>query len=191
MRVWAARHEKVNSLTQCIQHSGALTSTHDETTFTTHSSKHEDIDSRGPRFGAAISSVLLLGVIFLALIDSTTAAFWLFVFIAALFAWGAIAGVKRHPYGLFFAFVIRPKLSASAELEPAQPPTFAQGIGFAVTGVGIGLHLLGVPYALVIAAAAAFAAAFLNAVFGYCIGCQLYVLLVRLGIGRRREKAAV
>ena len=45
------------------------------------------------------------------------------------------------------------------------------------------------PYGLVIAASAAFVAAFLNAAFGYCLGCQLYLLLVRAGVIRRQAAA--
>ena len=60
-----------------------------------------------------------------------------------------------------------------------------------MTGLGLLLHLAGVPWALPIAAAAAFVAAFLNAAFGYCLGCQMYLLLQRVGIvGRRRPASA-
>ena len=59
---------------------------------------------------------------------------------------------------------------------------FAQGVGLFVTGVGLVLHLAGVPWALPIAAALAFVAAFLNAAFGLCLGCQLYLLLQRGGL---------
>jgi hypothetical protein len=147
------------------------------------------IDPRAPRFGAGITAVLLLVTVFLGLGGFTTAAFVMLVIAAALFAWGAFAGIKRHPYGLVFKRVIRPRLAPPAELEDAAPPTFAQGIGLVVTGLGVILHLLGVPYALVIAAALAFIAAFLNSVFGYCIGCQIYLLLVRAGVIRRHRAA--
>jgi hypothetical protein len=59
-----------------------------------------------------------------------------------------------------------------------------------ITVIGFVLHLAAVPYALVIFAAMAFVAAFLNSVFDYCLGCQLYVLLVRAGlIGRSRSES--
>ncbi|MBB2956238.1 DUF4395 domain-containing protein [Pseudoclavibacter helvolus] len=151
------------------------------------------IDPRGPRFGAAITAVLLLVTVFLGLVApaATTFAerlaqpgFLLLVALSALFAWGAFAGIQRHPYGRIFAAVIRPRLAPPAETEDAAPPTFAQGVGFAVTLVGIVLHVLGVPLAVPVAAGAAFIAAFLNTVFGYCLGCQLYVLLLRVGVIR-------
>jgi hypothetical protein len=137
------------------------------------------IDPRGPRFGAGVTAVALLVVIALATSGAGGAAAGLLAVIVALFAWGAFAGIRRHPYGLVFAKVVRPRLSPPAELEDPAPPTFAQGVGLAVTAAGLVLHLAGVPLAVPISAAAAFVAAFLNAAFGYCLGCQLYLLLVR------------
>jgi len=157
------------------------------------------IDPRGPRFGAVITFILLGIDVILGLtgpsvqsgtswaVRITDPAFILLLVITLIFAWGSFAGISRHPYGLLFRALIRPRLSAPTELEDPIPPTFAQLIGFVVTSVGIVLALLGVPYGLVVAAAFAFIAAFLNGVFGYCLGCQIYVLLVRAGIlGRAR-----
>lgn len=153
------------------------------------------IDPRGPRFGAAITSVLLLVTVGLALVTPISAtavdrllepAALLLVVLVALFAWGAFAGIQRHPYGALFRALVAPRLGPPSEREDPAAPTFAQGVGLLVTGTGLVLHLLGVPGALAVAAAAAFVAAFLNAAFAYCLGCQMYVLLVRAGlIGRR------
>jgi hypothetical protein len=148
------------------------------------------IDPRGPRFGAAITGVLLLVTIVLGLTGATVAAFVLLAIVAAVFAWGSFAGVARHPYGLLFKALIRPRLGPPAELEDPAAPTFAQTVGLVVTAIGLVLALFAVPYGLVIAAAAAFVAAFLNSVFGYCIGCQMYLLLVRAGLVRRDEPSA-
>jgi len=140
------------------------------------------IDPRGPRFGAAITAVLLLVVVFLALTGASVAALVLLAVLAALFAWGAFAGADRHPYGLLFKEFVRPRLARPAETEDPAPPTFAQGVGLFVSLVGVVLGLLGLPYGVAAAAAAAFIAAFLNAVFDYCLGCQIYLLLVRAGV---------
>lgn len=145
------------------------------------------IDPRGPRFGAAITSVLLLITVFLALDASTAdAAFLLLAVITALFAIGAIFGNSKHPYGLFFKKFIRPRLSAPKELEDPRPPKFAQLIGLIVAGVGLILDAFSVPYGLAGAAAAAFIAAFLNAAFAFCLGCQIYVGLQRVGLIKQR-----
>jgi hypothetical protein len=155
-------------------------------TNTTGSNK--GIDPRGPRFGAAITGVLLLVVIGLWLSGLTVAATIVFLYITLVFAWGAFAGVQRHPYGLFFKAVIRPRLKPPTELEDPIPPTFAQGVGLVITGLGLILSLIpGVGLALPIAAGLAFIAAFLNSVFAYCLGCQIYLLLVRLGVLGRKN----
>jgi hypothetical protein len=146
------------------------------------------IDPRGPRFGAGITTVLLLVTIALGLqaplasdLGSRVAqpAFLVLALLTLLFAWGAFAGIARHPYGLIFKALVRPRLGAPAFLEAPAPPTFAQLIGFLVSATGIVLHLVGVPWGLVAAASVAFVAAFLNAVFGLCLGCEMYALLVR------------
>lgn len=150
------------------------------------------IDPRGPRFGAGITGILLLVTIGLWLGGLTLAAYIVFAYIVLVFAWGAFAGVQRHPYGLFFKAVIRPRLKPPTELEDPTPPTFAQGVGLVITLIGLLLAMLpGVELALPIAAGLAFIAAFLNSVFAYCLGCQIYLLLVRAGIlGKTRTPAA-
>ena len=145
------------------------------------------IDPRGPRFGAAITGVLLLVVIGLNLAGATLASVILFAAITAVFAWGAFAGITRHPYGLLFKKLVRPRLAAPTELEDPAPPTFAQGVGFVITLVGLVLGLLVSPFAIVVAASLAFIAAFLNSVFAYSLGCQIYLLLVRAGILARKS----
>ena len=141
------------------------------------------IDPRGPRFGAAITSVLLLVTVFLAL-DSATAgsAYVLLAVITGLFAIGAIFGNSKHPYGLIFKKFVRPRLVAPKELEDPRPPQFAQLIGLIVAATGLVLGALNVPYGVAGAAAAAFIAAFLNAAFAFCLGCQIYVGLQRIGL---------
>lgn len=160
------------------------------------------IDPRGPRFGAAVTTVLLAVTVVLALVGPSVAtgttlaerladpAFWLLAVITVLFAWGAFGGIQSHPYGRFFRAVIAPRLGKPSELENPKPPTFAQLIGFVISLVGLVLALIGVPYGMVVAAAVAFIAAFLNSVFNYCLGCQIYVLLARAGIVGRGGKTA-
>jgi hypothetical protein len=149
------------------------------------------IDPRGPRFSAGITAILFLVVIALALLEFGTAALVLAIYNAAVFLWGAVAGVQRHPYGLIFKNLVRPRLKPPVELEDPIPPTFAQGVGLFVSVVGIALYFVVGPIALVVAGAAAFVAAFLNSVFAYCLGCQIYLLLARAGIVGRKGAPAV
>ncbi|GAA2989310.1 hypothetical protein JOD63_001713 [Microbacterium terrae] len=117
-------------------------------------------------------------------------AFLLLLVIALLFLWGVLSP-RTAPWGALYRSLIAPRLSPPVDLEDPRPPRFAQGVGLFVTTLGLVLHLFGVPWALVVAAALAFVAAFLNAVFGLCLGCQLYLLLQRAGIvGRERPAAA-
>ncbi|TFD26801.1 DUF4395 domain-containing protein [Cryobacterium cryoconiti] len=141
-----------------------------------------DLDPRGPRFGAAITAGLLLVVVFLSLTGASVAALVGLAGLAALFAWGAFAGAGRHPYSMLFKRFVRPRLNPPVALESAAPPTFAQGVGLLVTLTGVVLGLVGVAPAVGVCAAIAFVAAFLNAVFDYCLGCQMYLLLVRAGL---------
>ena len=104
--------------------------------------------------------------------------------IALLFLWSVVSP-RTAPWGALYRAVIQPRLAPPTDLEDPRPPRFAQGVGLFVTSVGLLLHLAGVPLALPIAAALAFMAAFLNAAFGLCLGCQLWLLLQRVGfVGR-------
>ena len=157
------------------------------------------IDPRGPRFAAGITALLLLVDVFLGLttpLGATVAqragepAFLLLLVIALLFLWGVLSP-RTAPWGALYRSLVQPRLQPPTDLEDARPPRFAQGVGLFVVTIGLVLHLVGVPWALPVAAAAAFVAAFLNAVFGLCLGCQLYPLLQRAGvIGRERHAAA-
>jgi len=163
------------------------------------SERRSGIDPRGPRFAAGITALLLLVDVFLGLttpLGATVAeralepAFLLLVAIALLFLWSVVSP-RTAPWGALYRFLVQPRLKPPADLEDPRPPRFAQGVGLFVVAIGLVLHLAGVPWALPIAAAAAFVAAFLNAVFGLCLGCQLYLLLQRAGIlGRERPAAA-
>jgi hypothetical protein len=168
------------------------------------------IDPRGPRFAAGITAVLLLVDVFLGLTGLSTArtaegwaitsaslaerildpAFLLLLPVALLFLWGVLSP-RTAPWGALYRAAVGPRLAPAEELEDPRPPRFAQGVGLFVATVGLVLQLAGVPWALTFAAAAAFIAAFLNAVFGLCLGCQLYLLLQRAGIvGRARPASA-
>jgi hypothetical protein len=162
-------------------------------------SPRRGIDPRGPRVAAGITSVLLLVDVFLGLTTpigatvverATEPAFLLLVVIAALFLWGVVSP-HTAPWGALYRALIQPRLSPPTDLEDPRPPRFAQGVGLVVTTIGLILHLVGLPWALPVAAAAAFVAAFLNAVFGLCLGCQLYLLLQRAGVLGRERPATV
>ena len=134
------------------------------------------IDPRGPRFGAAITSGLLAITL---LLGTGPAATTLLALVALLFALGVTRGVQGTPQGLAFRTWVRPRLAPPSDLEDPRPPRFAQLIGLLVVAVGLFVTALGVPAGVPVAAALALVAAFLNAAFGLCLGCELYLLLRR------------
>lgn len=135
------------------------------------------IDPRGPRVGAALTAVLLVVVLLLG--DGVPATLLLGV-VAAGFAPGAVRGVGGTWQAWVFAHVVRPRLAPPTDLEDPRPPRFAQLVGLVITGLGVLLALLGVAAAVPVAAALALVAAVLNAAFGLCLGCELYLLGARL-----------
>ncbi len=136
------------------------------------------IDPRGPQFGAAITSVLLATVLLLA---PHPAAVALLGVQTVLFALGAGLGVPRTPYAWLFKTFVRPRLGAPGELEDVEPPRFAQAVGLAFAVVGLVGFLSGVTAVGLAATGLALTAALLNAVFRFCLGCELYLLIKRLG----------
>lgn len=135
------------------------------------------IDPRGPRFGAAVTSVLLVITL---LLGTGPAATILLAAVEVLFVVGTVRGVQGTLQGAVFRRWVRPRLAAPAALEDPRPPRFAQLVGLLVAGTGLILAGLGIPVGVPILAGVALVAAFLNAAFGLCLGCELYLLLRRL-----------
>jgi hypothetical protein len=135
------------------------------------------LDPRGPQFNAAVTMVVLVVVLITAGSAFGTA---LIALQAALFAWGAIAGVQRTVHAAVFKRLVRPRLSAPDHLEDPAPPRFAQAVGLVFTAVALVALLLGATTVGIVAVALALVAATLNAVFRLCLGCELYLILKRL-----------
>jgi hypothetical protein len=137
------------------------------------------IDARGPRFGAVITSVVLAVVLVTAGASHLAAGSLLFAQ-TLVFAVGALAGLRYAPYGLIYRQLVRPRLGPVTKTEPEAPPRFAQGVGMVFAGIGTIGFAAGVPAIGIVFAAFALAAAFMNAAFDYCLGCQMYLLIQRI-----------
>ena len=156
------------------------------TNFETKTATAGQVDVRGPRFSAWVTTAVLLTVLVLSAVSVPAAALLLGVQ-AVIFAVGAAGGPRRHPYGRLFATFVAPRLGPTVEREPVEPLRFAQLVGLVFAAVGVIGFVAGTPLVGVIATAFALAAAFLNAAFGICLGCQIYPLVARL---RRTPEAA-
>lgn len=135
------------------------------------------IDPRGPQFNAALTSVLLAVVLLTApSVVGTT----LLAVQAVLFGLGVTLGVQRTPAAYLFKTFVRPRLSAPSHFEDPQPPRFAQAVGLGFAVVALVGYLSGATLLGAIATGFALAAALLNAVFRFCLGCELYLLIRRI-----------
>ena len=131
------------------------------------------IDARGPRFSATITTLVLATSL-------VTQNKWVLVAQGLVFLIGATRGPQFTPYGLLFKNFIKPRLNKVAPTEDVRPPKFAQAVGFIFALVGSLGAFLGADIVFIVATGFALAAAFLNAAFNYCLGCEMYLLLVRL-----------
>ena len=134
------------------------------------------IDPRGPRFTAGITLVILA----IALIAPRPVTITLVALQTIAFLIGAARGVQYTPTAYVFRKVIRPRLAAPSELEDARPPRFAQTVGLGFTSLALIGYASGADLVGAIAVGFAVIAAFLNAVFGFCLGCELYLLIKRI-----------
>jgi len=139
----------------------------------------EQVDVRGPRFVAWVTTAVLVATIVVSAV-STVAAAVLLGLQALVFAIGAARGPRRHPYGVVFGRLVAPRLGPVTDREPVPPLKFAQLVGLVFAGAGTIAFAAGAPLAGLVFTAFALFAAFLNAAFGICLGCALYPLAVRL-----------
>ena len=130
------------------------------------------IDARGPRFGAVITTAVLATAL-------ATNNLWVIVAQAVVFAIGAIKGPQFTPYAFIYKTFVKPRLKGDTPTEDVRPPQFAQSVGLLFALVAIGGLSIGVSAIFTVAVAFALAAAFLNAAFNFCLGCEVYLLLVR------------
>ncbi len=131
------------------------------------------IDVRGPRFSATITVIVLA-------IALATQNAWVLALQAVVFAIGAIRGPQFTPYAFIFKRVVKPRLRGEVVTEDSRPPQFAQSVGFIFALVGLLGAAIGSSLVFGIAVGLALAAAFLNSVFNYCLGCEMYLLVLRI-----------
>ena len=131
------------------------------------------IDVRGPRFSATLTVIVLA-------IALATQNVWVLALQALVFAIGAIRGPQFTPYAFIFKRIVKPRLRGEVVTEDSRPPQFAQTVGFIFALVGLLGAAIGSSLVFGIAVGFALAAAFLNSVFNYCLGCEMYLLVLRI-----------
>ncbi len=131
------------------------------------------IDARGARFGALITAIVFSVAL---VMQSPVAIAWQ----AAVFVIGALRGPQFTPYAVIFRTLVKPRLKSNPIFEDVRPPKFAQAVGLAFTVVALVGSFAGSTAIFSFAVAFALAVAFLNFAFNYCLGCQFYLLGVRL-----------
>ena len=142
------------------------------------SNEASQVDVRGPRFAAWITTTILVLTLVVSAFSAPAAAMILGAQ-AVVFAIGALRGPRSSPYGFLFAKLVAPRLGPVREREPVPPLKFAQLVGLVFAVLGVVGFAAAVPLLGVIATAFALIASFLNAAFGICLGCQLYPFVAR------------
>lgn len=135
------------------------------------------VDVRSTRFGAAVTAVVLATAL-ITLPSPLASALTTWQTVA--FGLGAFGGLAYQPYGRLFRAAIAPRLQPAREWEEPEPPRFAQLVGFTFAAIGLAALAAGALGAAQIALGFALAAAFLNAAFGICLGCEMYTIGKRL-----------
>ena len=131
------------------------------------------IDSRGPRFSAGLTTIVLASAL-------VTSQIWIVIVQAIIFAIGATKGPQFTPYAVIFKKFIKPRLNGKVILEDVRPPKFAQSIGLLFALAAIAGSITGIAPLFTVAISFALAAAFLNAAFNFCLGCEMYLIGTRI-----------
>ena len=139
---------------------------------TTQARPERLIDARGPRYTAAITSIVLSAAL-------VTESNLIIGFQFAVFLSAVLFGLRRSLYGFIYRNLIQPRLSGQVPSENEAAPRFAQLVGALFAAAALLGGLTGNTTLFLIATSFALGAAFLNAAFGFCLGCQFYLILLR------------
>ena len=140
------------------------------------------LDARGPRFGALLTTIVLAAVL-------VTGSLPLLVWQLSVFALGAFIGPQASPYAWIYRTVVKPRLRGDVPTEDTRPPQFAQIVGFLFALTATVALIFDASALFTVATGFALAAAFLNSVFNFCLGCEMYLLIARArgAVSRRKN----
>ncbi len=127
--------------------------------------------------------VVAAGVVVLSLATIVLDQPWLTAVVAYGFVARVLTGPTLSPLGQLATKVVTPRLGVQARFVPGPPKRFAQGIGAIVSVTAAVLALgFGLPGAAYVVLGVLVVAAGLEAVVGFCVGCQIFALLMRAGV---------
>jgi hypothetical protein len=140
------------------------------------------LDARGPRFGALLTTIVLAAVL-------VTGSLPLLIWQLSVFALGAFIGPQASPYAWIYRTVVKPRLRGDVPTEDTRPPQFAQIVGFLFALTATVALIFDATVFFTVATGFALAAAFLNSVFNFCLGCEMYLLIARArgAVSRRKN----
>ena len=140
------------------------------------------LDARGPRFGALLTTIVLAAVL-------VTGSLPLLIWQLSVFALGAFIGPQASPYAWIYRTVVKPRLRGDVPTEDTRPPQFAQIVGFLFALTATVALIFDATVLFTVATGFALAAAFLNSVFNFCLGCEMYLLIARArgAVSRRKN----
>jgi hypothetical protein len=122
---------------------------------------------------------VVAGVVTLAgLTILATGAYWLLIPVAYGFWARVLTGPTLSPLARL-AMAIAP---GEPKYVPGPPKRFAQGMGAAITTAATVLWITGATTAAGVLVAMLVAAATLESVFAFCLGCQIFAMLMRVGM---------
>ncbi len=134
------------------------------------------IDVRGPRVAAGLTT----GLLATALVVQGRVGIALVAIQVGVFAVAVVRGVAHSPWAVVFRFVRRlADLGPPPATEDAGPPRAAQGAGLVVAGAGLVALLAGATTTGWVLVATVLALSSLLATTGLCVGCELYLLVLR------------
>jgi hypothetical protein len=122
------------------------------------------------------------GVIVMALATIVFRQPWITIPLAFGFVARVASGPRFSPLGQIATRVVAPRLPQYAKYVPGPPKRFAQAMGATFTVGALILWLLGHPLGAYVLLALLLVPAFLEAAFGYCVGCKIFAFLMRRGV---------
>jgi len=143
--------------------------------------------SASPRFPRVVDDVTVRLIAAVVLVLAVAALglhqWWLYAVLAVDFTLRVTFGPKASPVAQAVQRFVRPRVKAAKRPTAGPPKRFAAGIGAILTTAAAVLWALGVAAPLVVligAVMVVFPA--LESIFGICVGCKAFAVLMKLGV---------